>query len=182
MNDERTVRTSRLLSLALRHQPDVLGLALDEAGWVAVVDLLRGLAAHGEPCSQAELEWVVESSPKQRFALSADGLRIRANQGHSVAVELGLEPREPPEVLFHGTSRAVLPAIRCEGLRRGTQTHVHLSADEGTANVVARRRAGAIVILRIRARALHQIGQTFYRSENGVWLTTHVPPDYLQPD
>jgi putative RNA 2'-phosphotransferase len=99
--------------------------------------VLRGLKARNEDVTREELEEIVGSSNKQRFAFSPDGEKIRANQGHSAAVDLGLPPREPPEVLYHGTVSRFLASIRSEGLRRGARTHVHLSRDEETARVDA---------------------------------------------
>jgi len=182
MEKSRRVKVSKLLSFGLRHDPAALGLGLDAHGWVAVADVLAGLAKHGEEVTRADLEEVVATSDKQRFALSEDKARIRANQGHSVDVDLGLAPAVPPEILFHGTSSKVEDAIRREGLRAGERTHVHLSADLDTATIVARRRAGPHVILRVRARAMHDGGRAFFVSENGVWLTEHVPPEYVLPD
>lgn len=176
MERARAVRISKLLSLALRHDPPALGLRLDDAGWAEVGAVLAGLAAKGETVTREELEEVVRTSDKQRFAL--EGSRIRANQGHSVDVELGLDRREPPEVLYHGTVARFLAAIREEGLVKGQRTHVHLSADVRTAEVVARRR-GTPVVIEVRARAMHETGHAFYLSDNGVWLTEHVPPRFL---
>ena len=180
MDRSRAIRISKLLSLGLRHEPAALGITLDASGWTDVSAVLRGLAVRDEHVTYDELERIVAESDKQRFALSADGERIRANQGHSVEVDLGLPRKEPPEILFHGTVERFLDSIRREGLVRGARTHVHLSADEATARIVARRRVGAQVILRVRARALNEAGHAFYLSENGVWLTEHVPPRYLE--
>lgn len=171
-------RISKFLSLVLRHQPERAGLVLDEAGWVSVDDLLTGCAACGVELDRKQLEQLVRDSDKQRFALSDDGARIRANQGHSVSVALGYEPAEPPELLFHGTVERFLPSIRRQGLVRGKRHHVHLSATEDTAIKVGQRR-GRPVLLKVRAGAMHRDGIAFYESENGVWLTEHVPPGYL---
>jgi putative RNA 2'-phosphotransferase len=152
---------------------------LDPGGWVPVDDVLRSLGSRGEPVMREDLEEVVRTSDKQRFALSADGARIRANQGHSVAVDLGLPMREPPARLFHGTVDAFVESIRASGLLPGARTHVHLSIDERTALVVARRRKGTPVVLIVRAGEMHRDGHVFHVSENGVWLTKHVPPAYL---
>lgn len=179
MDRPRAVRISKLLSLGLRHEPAALGVTLDRAGWAEVDAVLLGLSARGEAVTAEELEEIVASSDKQRFAISPDGATIRANQGHSVDVDLGLAPRTPPEMLFHGTSRAFLASILEAGLERRARTHVHLSADERTAEIVARRRKGDIVILRVRARALCESGEPFFQSENGVWLTERVPPAFL---
>jgi putative RNA 2'-phosphotransferase len=179
MDPKRAVRVSRLLSFGLRHRPDVLGLHLDAAGWADVRCVLESLAAHGETLSAEELGDLVATSDKQRFALSGDGGKIRANQGHSVAVELGLTPREPPARLYHGTVDRFVDRIRAQGLLRGSRTHVHLSIDESTASVVAARRKGRAVILTVRAGEMHADGIPFFLSDNGVWLAEHVPARYL---
>jgi putative RNA 2'-phosphotransferase len=171
-------RTSKFLSLVLRHDPARIGITLDEAGWTDVDGLLAAAAAHGVRLTRDELHELVAASDKQRFALSPDGARIRANQGHSVDVDLQLPPREPPERLYHGTVEAALDGIREHGLVRGARHHVHLSADVATATKVGSRR-GAPVILTIRAADMHAAGHVFYRSENGVWLTEQVPPRFI---
>ena len=169
---------SKLLSRLLRHQPQQAGLTLDPAGWVDVDAVLAGMARLGRPLTRTDLELVVRSNDKQRFALSEDGLRIRARQGHSVPVELGYLPAEPPPVLWHGTPAHNLPAIRSQGLLRGARHHVHLSADPDTARRVGARRGNAVV-LQVDAARMHALGHTFFRSDNGVWLTEHVPAEFL---
>ncbi|MBF5041520.1 RNA 2'-phosphotransferase [Aggregicoccus sp. 17bor-14] len=178
MDPKDRTHVSKFLSLVLRHDPAALGVTLDAQGWTDVEALLAALHAQGRVLSREALEEIVATSPKQRFALSEDGRRIRANQGHSVEVDLGLAPAEPPETLFHGTVAAVLEAIRAQGLVRGQRHHVHLSADEATARSVGARR-GSPVLLRVRAGEMHRDGHPFFRSENGVWLTDAVPPRYL---
>jgi putative RNA 2'-phosphotransferase len=178
-DQKRTVRISKLLSLALRHDPSALGLQLDANGWVEVQVLLHGLAAHGAAITLQELQQIVAGSDKQRFALSGDGTRVRANQGHSVPVDLGLAPLEPPTILYHGTVARFVDAIRGEGLVRGSRMFVHLSADIATAKIVAGRRRGPAVILTVQAGDMHREGYAFYRSENGVWLTESVPSRFL---
>jgi putative RNA 2'-phosphotransferase len=173
-----TVQRSKFLSLILRHQPEKIGLTLDAAGWVEVDVLLAACGAHGVAMTRAELEALVAGSDKQRFALSADGLRIRANQGHSVPVELGYEPAEPPAVLYHGTVVRFLDGIQREGLKKGQRHHVHLSATPDTAVAVGSRRGEAIV-LQVDAAAMRREGHLFYRTPNGVWLTEAVPPRYI---
>jgi putative RNA 2'-phosphotransferase len=170
--------TSKLLSLILRHRPREFGVVLDAEGWTAVDALLAALAARGVVLSRPDLQTLVQTSDKQRFALSPDGARIRANQGHSVPVALGHAPAEPPEILFHGTVDRFLPAIRSEGLVRGRRHHVHLSASRPQASAVGARR-GAPVILQVLARRMHADGHVFLLSPNGVWLTERVPPGYL---
>ncbi|KKK05081.1 RNA 2'-phosphotransferase [Micromonospora sp. HK10] len=177
MDHHDLVRVSKRISLALRHRPDRFGLVLDRAGWVPVTDLLAALGI-----GRAELDAVVAGNDKQRFVVvrGADDVdRIRASQGHSVPVELGLAPAVPPDRLYHGTSERVLPAIRADGLHRGRRHHVHLSPDVATARRVGARRGGAVVVLTVDAAAMAGAGHLFFRSDNGVWLTDTVPPRYL---
>ena len=173
--------TSKFLSFVLRHQPDAIEIQLDSAGWVAVDTLLAQCNAHGRRLSREELQEIVATSPKQRFILSDDGARIRANQGHSVPVNLGYQNAAPPELLFHGTVASRLAAIRADGLRKMSRHAVHLSPDRETARVVGARR-GRPVILRVSAGLMHRDGYLFQLSANGVWLTAVVPPSYLAVD
>lgn len=170
------IDTSRFLSYVLRHRPQAIGLRLDEAGWVSVDALLAALARHGRPVSRQVLDQIVAGTDKQRFEL--DGDRIRAAQGHSIPVNLQLPPVTPPPVLYHGTVARFLPHIRVQGLRPGSRTHVHLSADTRTAASVGARR-GQPVILTVDAAGMHRDGHAFYRAANGVWLTGHVPPQWI---
>lgn len=180
--EDRLVRVSKFLSLVLRHRPDKAGLELDAGGWVGVDELLRAVNAGGFRLSRAELLEVVERNDKRRFALSEDGARIRASQGHSVAVELGYEPQRPPGVLYHGTARRLLDSIRASGLNKGRRHHVHLSPDEATAARVGGRR-GRAVVLSVAAGRMADDGFAFYLSANGVWLTDSVPARYIKfPD
>lgn len=178
MDAKERTRLSRRLSFVLRHRPDSVGVALDREGWAEVEALLAGLRDHGSPVSRAVLEEVVATNPKQRFAFSAEGDRIRAQQGHSIEVELGYEASEPPDVLFHGTVEEHLDAIREEGLRPMARHHVHLSADEVTARIVGGRR-GRPVVLRVDARAMRSAGHLFFRSPNAVWLAAVVPSAFI---
>ncbi|MEU5718344.1 RNA 2'-phosphotransferase [Streptomyces sp. NPDC020403] len=177
MNEERTVKVSAYLSRHLRHQPDRIGITLDANGWVAIEELLQACARHGFAVSRAEIEHVVASNDKRRFAV-ADG-RIRASQGHTVPVDLGLSPVDPPPYLYHGTVARVLGDIRTEGLRPMARHHVHLSPDRETATRVGARR-GVPVVLSVDAGAMHRAGHSFYVSANGVWLTDSVPPRFLR--
>jgi putative RNA 2'-phosphotransferase len=169
---------SKFLSFVLRHRPEEIGLKLDDAGWVPITELLAALSKHGKSLDRATLEEVVASSDKQRFAISPDGLAIRANQGHSVEVELGLLPVPPPDVLFHGTVARCLPSIRTQGLVKGERHHVHLSSSREVASLVGQRR-GTPLILQVDARRMSQAGLEFFCTENRVWLTDCVPPEYL---
>jgi putative RNA 2'-phosphotransferase len=174
----RTKETSKFLSFVLRHQPEEIGLKLDDAGWASVEELLAACKRARRTLTREELEHIVDTSDKKRFAFSEDGLYIRANQGHSIEVELGYEPREPPAVLYHGTATRFLASIQKEGLKRGKRHHVHLSTDASTAIKVGSRH-GKPVVLRIMSGRMHTDGYLFYLSENGVWLTERVPPDYI---
>jgi putative RNA 2'-phosphotransferase len=169
---------SKFLSYILRHAPESAGLALDAQGWVGVEELLAKCAGVGKPIDRDTLIEIVLTNSKRRFTLSEDGTRIRAAQGHSVDVELGLKPVQPPETLFHGTALRFVAAIRKDGLKPGRRRHVHLSGDEMTAISVGSRH-GKPVVLRVAAGALHEAGHAFYRADNGVWLTDRVPPQYL---
>lgn len=175
MND---TQLSKFLSLVLRHEPQRLGLTLDPAGWVPVEALLTACIREKVPLTRERLEQIVAVSDKQRFAFDETGARIRANQGHSVPVELGYQPSVPPEILYHGTVDTFLVSIRTAGLRRGERHHVHLSADEATARKVGARR-GHPVVLTVRASAMHHAGHAFFLSVNGVWLVEAVPAEFL---
>jgi putative RNA 2'-phosphotransferase len=169
------VALSKTLSYWLRHAPEAAGLSLDGNGWTDVDGVL---AALGADCDFDRLVQVVELSDKQRFELSPDVARIRARQGHSVEVDLALEPVAPPAVLYHGTVDRFLEAILAEGLKPQARHHVHLSADEETARKVGQRR-GKPVILQVAAADMAAAGARFYVTANGVWLTDQVPPAHL---
>ncbi len=177
MDDKRTVKVSKYVSKHLRHQPERIGLVLDPHGWVEIEDLLRAASAHGFAFSRAELDHVVAANDKQRFAV--DGTRIRASQGHTVAVDLGLPEAEPPAYLYHGTVASALDAIRAEGLRPMARHHVHLSPDRETATRVGARR-GRPLVLSVDAGAMRAAGHVFRISANGVWLVDAVPPQFLR--
>lgn len=167
--------TSKFLSYVLRHKPDAIGLSLDPEGWANVHELI---AKADIPLDLAMLQEVVNSSDKKRFAISSDGLSIRANQGHSIAVDLGLEPVEPPELLYHGTAVRFLDSIREKGLMPQNRQYVHLSAETGTALKVGQRH-GKPVVLRIHALRMHRKGHQFLQAQNGVWLTKVVPTEAI---
>jgi putative RNA 2'-phosphotransferase len=173
---------SKMLARWLRHRPDAIGLKLDKHGWADIVELLEKALAAGTPIMRDELGRLVAESDKQRFMLSPDGTRIRAAQGHSVAVDLRLPFKKPPPVLFHGTVGKYLEAIRKQGLLAGTRHDVHLSATRETAVLVGARR-GPPVVLTIETHPLLRDGYQFKCSENGVWLVPNVLPQYLRfPD
>jgi putative RNA 2'-phosphotransferase len=162
----------------LRHHPDEIGIVLDGAGWVGVDELLAAMEKSGHRCDRATLQQLAdEGTDKKRLELS-DG-RIRAAQGHSIPVDLALEPAEPPATLYHGTAERFLGHIFVEGLTPQARHHVHLSPDVPTATAVGSRR-GRPVILAVDAAGMHAAGLAFYRAVNGVWLTDTVPPAYLR--
>ena len=151
---------------------------MDSAGWVDVDALLLGCASAGVRCTREELDLVVAQNDKQRFAFSPDRRRIRANQGHSVEVDLDYAPAMPPEVLFHGTADRFLDSITAKGLIKAQRHHVHLSADRAVATEVGRRH-GRPVIIQVAAGAMHRAGYAFFLSANGVWLVDRVPAEFL---
>ncbi|MCE9562186.1 MAG: RNA 2'-phosphotransferase [Planctomycetes bacterium] len=179
MDTKRSVKVSKFLSRILRHAPEDLGLTLESGGWVPIGDLLAGASKVGMHLTRAELDEVVRSSDKQRFAFDDTGTKIRANQGHSTEVDLQLEPVEPLPELFHGTTTANLEAILHDGLLKMARHHVHLSADTPTALKVGGRH-GKPVLLHVDAARMRADGHIFFLSANGVWLVDHVPPQYLR--
>jgi len=177
--EKEIISTSKFLSLVLRHQPEVIGMELDDEGWLAIDDLIVNANQRGHALTLELLHEVVANNDKQRFALSDDRLRIRASQGHSVTgVDLKLEKQTPPDTLYHGTVVAFIESIRAHGLQKRSRNHVHLSADEATASKVGSRR-GKPIILPVNAAAMHQDGHQFYLSANVVWLVDSVPVSYL---
>jgi len=179
MNEKQRTRTSKFLSLVLRHEPQRIGLDLDPSGWVEVEALLTACRHHGTPIERADLDEVVATNEKKRFAFSQDGRRIRASQGHSIEVSLGYTPQSPPGQLYHGTATRFLDSIRQEGLDKRERHHVHLSADVETAEKVGQRH-GKPVVLIVLAEAMRCRGHAFFLSENGVWLTEHVPVEFIE--
>lgn len=178
MDDLTTL--SKAVSRVLRHRPDAAGVTLDRDGWCRVDELLAGLAQAGTVVTEEQLREIVRTSDKQRFALSDDGLSIRANQGHSVrGVNLRLPSKTPPSRLYHGTVASSLASIAKQGLLPIRRHHVHLSPDVATATAVGARR-GTPVLLEIDAGAMHRAGHRFMRSDNGVWLTDAVPSQYIR--
>ncbi|MBB4422453.1 putative RNA 2'-phosphotransferase [Bradyrhizobium sp. CIR48] len=172
------IQLSKFLSFVLRHKPDEIGLTLRPEGWANIDELVEKANAAGTRFKHADLLGVVAGSDKKRFSLSADGLSIRAAQGHSVSVELGLPPQEPPSILYHGTATRFADAIRTEGLKPQARQQVHLSSDEATAQRVGQRH-GKPHIFKVDASGMQAKGFKFFRADNGVWLTDHVPPEFL---
>jgi len=178
LNRKQQVRLSKWMSRVLRHRPEEIGLQLDAAGWAKLEALLAGLNQHGGRYSMDDLLEIVRTNDKQRFALSTDGHMIRASQGHSLSVDLGLAPKQPPDRLFHGTTGRNLASIQAEGLLPRSRQHVHLSLDWETARSVGARH-GSPVVLEIQAGSMHAAGYPFYLADNGVWLVERVPPGFI---
>ena len=168
----------KLISLLLRHHPEALGLSIDEHGWMDTKALIEKLNEK-QPFDMAMLEEIVRTNNKQRYSFNADKTRIRANQGHSIPVDLELLPRTPPKVLYHGTATRFAASIDQQGLKPMQRQYVHLSDNLETAVAVGKRH-GAPLVYEVDAEAMQQAGFLFYQSENGVWLTDSVPPEYLK--
>jgi putative RNA 2'-phosphotransferase len=178
MNENEKTKTSRFLSLVLRHQPDEIGLQLDANGWANVTELIDKAGQSGRHFTEQDLAEIVASNDKQRFTYNEDRSKIRANQGHSIDVELQLDAAIPPDQLYHGTVERFLPSIREKGLLKMNRHHVHMSKDITTAEKVGDRR-GEAIILTINTGDMHKDGFAFFLSANGVWLTDHVPVSYI---
>jgi len=174
----KLIDISRFMSLILRHRPDQIGISLDEHGWANVDELIAGIAVKAPNFNMEILEEIVRTDEKQRYSFNEDKTLIRANQGHSIPVDVELEEKEPPEVLWHGTGEKYVSSIDEQGLIPKSRLYVHLSKDEETAVKVGKRH-GKPVLYRVSAFKMHQDGYKFYLSANGVWLTKVVPKEYL---
>lgn len=175
-------KASKTLSYILRHAPEDINLVLDENGWASIEELIVKLNTSDATDIIFNKELVlqaVKNNDKQRFAVSEDGLMIRANQGHTIEVDLDLVASEPPEVLYHGTVKEHFEEIFKDGLKPMKRNHVHLSYNETIAQNVGMRH-GKPVILSIDAKKMHEDGFKFYCSKNNVWLTDNVPPIYIK--
>lgn len=175
---KQNVKLSKFLSYVLRHKPESIGLTLDDEGWADLDELIECAARHGKRLDRTEIFEVVANNDKQRFSLGDHRSRIRANQGHSIAVNLRLQVHRPPDRLFHGTATRFLDSIMRSGVHSRSRQHVHLSADTSTAKKVGMRH-GIPVVLAVDAIAMADAGTHFYLSDNGVWLVGEVPPQYL---
>ncbi len=174
----RLVRMSKFLSYVLRHHPEAEGLTMDDHGWVGVEELLSAPGAKQRGITRDLLSQVVAENDKQRFEFDEARQKVRAQQGHSRAVEMDWAVAIPPEYLYHGTAEQAVSRIREEGLLKQSRQHVHLCLDHGTAMKVGARH-GRPVVLAIRAREMHATGHKFYVSGNGIWLTENVPPQFI---
>ena len=176
MND--LIHTSKFISLILRHQPEAAGITLDEHGWADVNELIEGVSKT-QPLTMEDLEEIVRTDSKQRYSFNEDHTLIRANQGHSIPVDVELKQTEPPAVLYHGTGEKYVPSILREGLIPKSRLYVHLSREEATAVRVGARH-GKPFVFRVNAGQMAKDGYPFFLSVNGVWLTKHVPVQYLE--
>ena len=170
---------SKYIALILRHKPETIGITLDENGWASVSELLSGINASGNKIDMQTLEEIVAEDEKQRYSFNADKTKIRANQGHSINVDVELKKAEPPEILFHGTGEKFVPSIKSEGLKPKSRLYVHLSKDRETAVKVGSRH-GKPVVFEVNSSEMSRNGYEFFLSENGVWLTKIVPAEYLR--
>lgn len=170
--------TSRFLSMILRHKPEEIGITLDEHGWANVEELIAGLAKR-KPLDMQILEEIVATDEKQRYSFNEDKTLIRANQGHSIPVDVELPVTQPPEHLYHGTGEKYMESIMKIGLIPKSRLYVHLSADYETAVKVGKRH-GTPVVLLVHAADMAKDGYIYYRSANGVWLTKEVPVQYFE--
>lgn len=177
--DKHSAKLSKFLSLILRHKPQVIGLQLDANGWAKVEELIDLVNQHGIAISYELLDAIVQQNDQERFTFNADRSKIRAHQGPALSVNLELVSEAPPPILFHGTATRFLSSIRLKGLLPGSRQHVHLAAEELTAIRVGQRH-GHPVVLKVKAQAMCQAGYQFYCSNNGVWLTETVPPQYIE--
>ena len=180
ISEKENTRISKFLSLVLRHQPEQIGLALDANGWADVSQLIQQCNKAGMALTLPVLEHIVDTNAKKRFAFNDQKDKIRASQGHSVEIELALEPVVPPHILYHGTADRFVVSIQEQGLIKQQRQHVHLSATIETAINVGQRH-GKPFVFEVLAEELHQTGHQFFLSANGVWLTDHVPAAYLKP-
>ena len=168
---------SRFMSLILRHKPDTIGISLDEHGWANVEELIEGISKTTD-FNMEILEEIVRTDNKQRYSFNDDKTLIRANQGHSIPVDVELEEVEPPEILWHGTGEKYVSSIDVQGLIPKSRLYVHLSPDELTAKTVGRRHGKPVIYL-VNAQDMFKTGYKFYLSKNGVWLTKEVPVCFL---
>jgi putative RNA 2'-phosphotransferase len=176
--DDRLKRISKFLSLILRHRPEQIGLNLDRAGWADIEELISKSLESGVVLDRPILRQIVEQADKKRFSFSDDGKRIRADYGHSIAIQPAEESTRPPEFLFHGTARRFLQSIQRGGLGPADRQYVHLVEDTKTAMEVGRRHGEPVVII-VKAREMHGQGYEFFKTESGIWLTKEVPAEYI---
>lgn len=180
-NSNKDVELGRFISLILRHKPETINLLLDEFGWAKVDDLINGMCKIGKKIDTETLQRIVDENNKQRYSFNNDKTKIRANQGHSIKVDVELEEKKPPEYLYHGTADRFADSIMEVGIKRQSRQHVHLSKDMDTAYAVGKRH-GKPIVLKIMAKQMYDDGYKFYISKNMVWLTEFVPVKYVSKE
>ncbi|AZB31407.1 RNA 2'-phosphotransferase [Chryseobacterium balustinum] len=178
MNEQHKKKTSKFLSYVLRHHPELINLNLDENGWANVDELIAKSTNDSQGFTFEELDEIVETNDKKRFIFNEDKTRIRANQGHSIDINLALISQKPPEFLYHGTAQSNIDSILENGIEKRSRKHVHLSEDKETATKVGMRH-GKPIILTINTEKMFDDGIEFYLSENNVWLTDFVDIKYI---
>ena len=171
---------SKYLSLLLRHKPETIGLSVNEYGYADISELIDKASQHSIKIESSELLKVVDTNNKKRFLISKNGNSIKATQGHSFKVKLEIDSKEPPEFLYHGTLKSLSDKIFKEGIERMKRSHVHLNSDYLKSYVTGSRTSKEPVVFEIRAKEMHQNGGVFYLTENNVWLTEHVPNQYIR--
>jgi len=179
ISERQITHISKFLSLVLRHQPETIGIQIDQNGWVDIDDLIDKANNYGIKFDRSTLNHIVETNSKKRFVYNDTFDKIRANQGHSIEVDLGYTNQQPPEILFHGTSEKSVVSILATGLDKRSRQHTHLSADFETAKKVGQRH-GKPFVFKVLARQMYDDNFAFYISNNGVWLTDNVPIEYLR--
>ena len=179
ISNKQVITISKFLSLVLRHKPETIGIQLDENGWTDVKILIEKSNSNGVPIDFEILKHIVETNSKKRFAFNETLDRIRASQGHSIEIELGYKNQKPPEILYHGTGEKSVTSIQNTGIEKGSRQHVHLSGDIETAIKVGQRH-GKPFVFEVLSEQMYTDGLEFYLSDNGVWLTDHVPVKYLK--
>lgn len=179
IKESESNKVSKFLSLILRHNPEKIGIELDEAGWANVDDLISKMNFNGQEIGFETLDFIVKTNKKKRFAFNTDKTKIRANQGHSIKIEHGFKHKTPPEILFHGTGKKSIESILKNGIEKRNRHHVHLSSDKETALKVGQRH-GKPVVLEIMSLKMAENGHEFYLSENNVWLTDFIPTEFIK--
>ncbi|GAA0083358.1 RNA 2'-phosphotransferase [Clostridium sp. CTA-6] len=179
MINKQDLKISKFISLVLRHKPQEANLELDKHGWCNITDFLKGLNNKGFKVNITDIERIVREDDKQRYSFNEDKTKIRANQGHSIKIDLKLKAIKPPKVLYHGTSTKVINKILHEGIKKQSRQYVHLSSNIETASKVGKRH-GKLAILEVNTEQMHLEGYNFYLSDNKIWLTDYVPSKYLK--
>ena len=179
INEKQITQISKFLSLVLRHQPEIIGIQLDQNGWVNVSELIEKANKYGVSFDNDLLHHIVQTNSKKRFAFNETLDKIRASQGHSIAIELGYESQKPPAILYHGTGKKSVESIIDKGLEKRDRQHVHLSSDIETAIKVGQRHGKPFVFI-VLAEQMHEDNFQFFIADNGVWLTDNVPAKYLK--